>query len=83
MDIEFNINEHVLIKLTDAGRKILEAQHAKLYAPAHVPYTPPKEVDGWSEWQLWDLMSTFGPCMHLGMHQVPFETTIRIEKPTE
>jgi hypothetical protein len=44
-------------------------------------YRPPEEdAEGWSKWQLWSLMSLFGPCMHMGC-DVPFETDMRLANP--
>ena len=44
-------------------------------------YIPPKEdTEGWSTWQLWDLMQRFGQHFYLQNTpaQMPFETTIEI-----
>jgi hypothetical protein len=81
MKIEFNINEYVKVKLTDAGRKELKKQHTDLYSRYHqtIPeYQPPKEdEEGYSKWQLWHLMSTFGDKLYLGCPNM-FELDIRI-----
>lgn len=74
-----NVNDHVKVKLTDHGRQILQDLHDHMYrnslgAP---PYVPPEEKEGWSTWQIWDLMSTFGPHIMMG-RPVPFETTIDV-----
>lgn len=67
--IEFNVNNYVWVRLNDYGRELYYQK----------PYTSPiRERDGWSKWQAWDLMQTFGPHIWLG-GQVPFETTIRVE----
>jgi hypothetical protein len=68
----FNLNDHVRVKLTDHGRKIHREQfrelNARLPLAANMQYTPPKEdAEGWSRWQLWELMSRFGE--HIGMCQ--------------
>lgn len=44
------------------------------------PYQPKREdADGWSEWQMWDLMKNLGgEIAQLG--ELPFETNIRISK---
>lgn len=86
--MRFNINEIVRVKLTDHGRAVHAADHAMFWASLasskgiKTPeYQPPKEdADGWSKWQLWDLMGTFGA--HTGLCRVPcFETTIEIVVP--
>jgi len=66
--IDFNINCHVLVKLTPKGRKILCKGNI----------TIPKEDGEWSEWQLWYLMSIFGQYIYLGC-EPPFETLIKIK----
>jgi hypothetical protein len=79
-----NINNFVRVKLTDFGRKIHREEHerfVKQFPGVHSlsEYTAPKEDDrGWSKWQLWCLMETFGEHCVMG-HLPPFETTIEIE----
>lgn len=83
----FNINEEVMVRLTDAGRKELErqAEEFRQAVPDMGSYTPRKEdSEGFSTFQLWVLMETFGHM--LGMTaDVPFETDIKfnIKQPTE
>jgi hypothetical protein len=67
--MKFNINDKVRIKVTGYGCEILE--HKDL------AWLEKPDEDGWSEWQLWVVMETFGPYIHLG-REVPFETTIEI-----
>lgn len=79
--INFNINDAVRVKLTDFGRGIHKQQFddlANRFPSVQYSYTPPKEdKDGWSEWQGWVLMETFGEHIGLGGPN-PFETTIQI-----
>lgn len=82
--VEFNINDHVYVKLTEFGRECLRKNYEALWADSRCvnapAYTPPQEdAGGWSRWQLWQLMQGFGPYITLG-EILPFETTIRIEK---
>ena len=82
--ISFNINHNVHVKLTDAGKTELKRQHDSMYGsmPNHLwssKYEPPVEdADGWSKWQLWDLMSQLGGKCYNGCN-VPFETEIKID----
>lgn len=82
----FNINDYVRVRLTDFGRKVHRERFRKLNAqiPLHadLKYTPPKEDEnGWSEWQMWCLIDTFGE--HVGMcKEQPFETGIEIQQST-
>lgn len=76
---EFNINDYVSVKLNDAGREILRQDHEafRRMVPNTRAFVPPEEdEDGFSRFQLWDLMHKFGPHISLGRIP-PFETTIR------
>lgn len=81
--IPFNLNDCVRVKLTDHGRKILRERFRKLNASipltADLKYEPKKEdADGWSRWQLHDLMSKFEG--HVGICRTPpYEIAIEIE----
>lgn len=78
---KFNVNDYVRVKLKPNGREILRKKHELLnarYPKAKLHYREPLEdSDGWSKWQLWELMSKFGEHIHLGC-DAPFETTIEI-----
>ena len=74
-EIEFNINNEVAVQLTDEGRRIFTAQQAEY--PEHYRLRL-EEVNGWSRWQLWVLMQTFGP--HMSECTQPFATVIRLSK---
>jgi len=68
--------------LTDAGRAEHKKQHDILYAglPFDREYVPVQEdKDGWSRWQGWDLMNTFGHLLRLGNMNPPFDTNILID----
>jgi hypothetical protein len=74
--MRFNINDRVRVKLTDLGRKIHRENWEPIVAPR--AYHPRDEdKDGWSEWQMWELMNMFGPHLANGS-PVPFETEIEI-----
>lgn len=80
--MKFNINDSVKVKLNDHGREILKQKHEMLFKVLGIPryreFVPPQEDEqGWSKWQLWDLMQTFGTHISLGS-KVPFETEIEI-----
>ena len=85
--MDFNINDKVRVRLTAHGRAV----HATSYAilcerkPALSAwlYRPPTEdAGGWSEWQIWSLMATFGAHTGRGMPQCFEQNTIRIVTPT-
>lgn len=72
----FNINHHVRVKLTALGRKHLsEIGELWRLEPGHSNAVD--DATGFSEWQLWDLMATFGPVLYMG-GGVPFETEIEL-----
>lgn len=79
--IKFNLNHYVKVKLTNFGKTQLRKQHLELFnnLNRYVPYKEAKEEDGWSEWQLWDLMERLGQYCHLGMANQPFEPNIQIQ----
>lgn len=79
----FNVNHNVEVKLTDKGRDIYyhknDWMNKKRNLPnGYFPQVKPKEVDGWFECQLWELMEIFGSHMSMGLDN-PFETNIRIK----
>ena len=74
--MKFNINETVLVKLTDYGREIWRTSNLSLNLPPPTPVAEDRE--GWSSWQMWLLMEVFGPYIHMGATSLPFEPTIRI-----
>ncbi|MCK9293422.1 hypothetical protein M0P25_05075 [archaeon] len=85
--IPFNINDYVYIKLTDYGKEKLKENFEK-----EISYLPEKQKekirehfkiheedkDGWSKWQLWDLMNKLGKYWVMGCENV-FETKIFFE----
>ncbi len=78
MKLTINMNDEVRVRLTARGREIMRKNHAELFpSGAPVPYSEPREDDGWSTWQLWCLMQEFGRHLHNGC-DVPFETEIEI-----
>lgn len=78
--MRFNVNHYVKVKITERGMDILRKKHAEWVNLGVLTstFTPPKtDADGWSEWQMHDLMHTFGEHMYMGP-PAPFETTIQI-----
>lgn len=78
IEVPFNLNEYVKVKLTPKGHQILKDAHDKLYkgGPLH-EYEPPEEdEDGWSKWQMWCFMAAIGKHIHMGM-QPPVHTNIK------
>ena len=81
MEIEFNVNDYVKVKLNQKGLNELQRQHyelSKVFPSLHEFRLPKTDQDGYSKWQLHSLMNTFGHMMTLG-NEVPFDTVIKIE----
>lgn len=80
MKIKFNINDKVRVRLTDSGRKAYAEDFEKTCGSLN-GFTPAVEVDGWSTWQLWSLMSWAKPQAGQYLNspnEPPFETEIEI-----
>lgn len=80
--MKFNVNNSVRVRLTDTGHDVLERNHRALFTGYPEREFPEmrqvvEDANGWSEWQLWDLMSQFGTSLYNGC-DVPFETEIEI-----
>jgi len=84
-DIKFNINHSVKVKLTQVGINEMKSQHKELIS-SYDGYTsefiePKKDDEGYSTFQMHDLMKRFGHMMTLGL-ELPFETNIIITEYT-
>ena len=80
--MRFNMNNEIKVRLTDLGRQILLRQYEAIYDTPYMreryPYIPPKEdSDGWSTWQMWYFMATFGPYLANG-NNLPAHVEIEI-----
>lgn len=72
--LEFNINDHVYVKLTDVGKERLKknyveyCDHLRSMGGSY-PFEfslPTEDENGWSRWQLWELMNEFGSHLYTG-----------------
>jgi hypothetical protein len=76
--MQFNLNDKVKVKLTEAGREMYREFFTEAVAPM-VPYLPALDssadldADGFSAFHFWELMQVFGPKMHMTMTDMPFE----------
>ncbi len=83
--IKTNLNYHVKVKLTDYGIELLANKHAenrRLYPRVkhyQQPFKMPKtDEDGYTIYQMWSLMETFGN--HIGLCcDNPFDLNVLIE----
>lgn len=80
---QLNINNSVWVKLTPLGKEIYKKHwYELLTAGGYVrDLNPPKlrTKKGWTEFQLWELMSIYGEHLHMGSSN-PFDTTIRFDE---
>ncbi|WP_199615512.1 hypothetical protein [Paenibacillus alkalitolerans] len=72
------MNYSVKVKLNDFGRQVVMDHYAFLkelpgYGPDYVPSCLTPNEEGFQEFQLWILFEIFGPHLHLGIPEVPFE----------
>lgn len=82
--IAFNVNQYVLVKLTEFGKVQLCKDHYEFWIAtgrSNIPEfkLPKEDSHGYSKWQLWSLMEHLGKYCHLG-NKLPFETDIIIVK---
>jgi transcriptional accessory protein Tex/SPT6 len=88
---KFNINDTIKVKLTDYGKEslrkdyddFLERVRSLVEDKEYVPFEfrlPKEDKEGYSEWQMWDLINKLGKYIGLGFTDMPFETTILLSK---
>lgn len=80
--IKFNLNDHVLVKITEHGVEYLKQRHNErnsFYHGAIGDFIPPVvDENGYTKYQLWRLMQDFGPAIFMGGN-LPIDTNILIE----
>jgi len=64
--MKFNINDRVIVDLTDFGKQILNKKAPEKLIFCHM--LPSKKY----KFQLWELMEIFGKYMYSGMPEIPF-----------
>ena len=76
MKITINLNEIVKVKLTDYGKEIFYKHYEGSIGPRAILNL---DQDGYSEFQLWQLMNIFGAYMNLGNREVldPLEIIVK------
>lgn len=68
-----NMNCSVKVKLNDKGKDIYYHRHDKYFQSELLkPRFPKVDEDGYSEFQLWDLMKIYGEYMVMGL-STPFD----------
>jgi len=71
--MKVNINNYVKVKLTNYGLNILKSKHKEFEQLK-------TDKEGYTEFQLWELMNIFGAYMYLSSVNLPFEHDIEIKE---
>ena len=61
--MRINLNQKVKVKITPVGKAYLRRRHKELFGniQGHLKFKlPDEDADGYSVWQLWDLMGRIG-----------------------
>lgn len=70
--VSLNINDEILVRLTDSGKAAYIAHYRSLknemcrkwpHAAENIQITPPVDDDGFTRMQIWQFMEVFGLCM--------------------
>lgn len=80
MDVKFNANYQVKVKLFEAGIDELRRQHDemnKVFPKANLPFKLNTDEHGYTSFQLWDLMARLGHMMSFS-HKTPFDLNMII-----
>ncbi len=79
--IEINLNDTVYVKLSAKAHEALERDYNEIMKGWKCLYRRPEEdTEGWSKWQLWDLMQRIGPNVRFDGREPIIATTIRVEQ---
>ena len=73
----WNLNDVVRFRMTDKGRKHIDAINSTDPIYSRYPLRFEPDVDGWIETQLWNFANIFGPTFGIGFDQT-VETQIEL-----
>ena len=78
--IDFNINDYVLVKLTDIGIKELKRRHNELKeaCPIIGEFKLKLDDEGYYKSQMWYLIQELGGLINM-VKEPPFETNMKIQ----
>lgn len=71
MTADININDYVYVQLTDLGKQIYDSYFFNFNRKYGVEIKAPElkmDKEGYSAFQIWDLMQIFGPEMRIGLN---------------
>jgi hypothetical protein len=75
MAIRVNINDRVLIRVRENGRRLFDAHYQTLHLDPEVYWKMAVQWDGRLRLHLWEVMHIFGPGCYMGPES-PFDTEI-------
>lgn len=69
---KLNLNDNVKVKLTSFGLEILSMRYKERNGNS-TDFVPTIDENGYTEYQLWELMNIFGEYYYVGAAELPFE----------
>ena len=82
VQVETNVNDCVYVRLTEEGKKYLKKHYFdNPYLPLDVKHDlfesyAKADEEGWSKFELFELMNIFGPIMYMGSLVSPFQGNV-------
>lgn len=78
-DLKFNINNQVKVRLTNFGKEIIRDTNDKMSRLLGEKVALYKvDEEGYTTFQMYQLMNIFGQYMNVGIVEVPFQLDIKI-----
>ena len=80
MPTNINLNDKMIFKLTDEGRKILREHYTAIFS-SYPPLIEESMENAERGMQIWDFMNVFGKYFYMGNPKLPIENmNVQIEK---
>ncbi|MBN3948453.1 MAG: hypothetical protein HWQ38_19145 [Nostoc sp. NMS7] len=78
--MKINLNQKVKAKITDTGKVYLLRRYKRIFGNHNAPKfkLPEEDKDGYSVWQLWDLMGHFGEALRFPTLNVVIDPDIEL-----
>lgn len=76
-ELKMNINDHIKVKLTDYGKRMLEDAFSVCEDNKNLNRYTQSDENGYTKFQMWDFIQLLGEYMILGQEKV-IETEILI-----
>lgn len=80
--VSVNLNSDIYVRLTEFGKSVLKEQYNLVFKNYPINDKPSFVVDkdGYTRFQIWDFMRTFGEYAYCGMTKMPYEMNVIIEE---